>query len=501
MRTYRRTEKDGSAHVNGSPNTHAHIGMGTGARPFALVNKQGQHERLYCVNHAAEQAGLYIGMAVTQARALCRNLTLWPAAPDDDTQFLRHLRRWTQRYTPWASIDGTDGLLLDITGAAHLFGGEMMMLTDIRRRLDAMGLSCRLGLADTRGAAWALAHYHEAIAPVGETETAIEHLPVAALRLEPDMVVALQRLGLRRIADLQATARAPLARRFGPDLLAKLDQAMGFRSEPLSPDADPPYYAASMTLAEPIGLLDDLWRGLDELLSRLCVTLTNQHMGMRAMELVLRRVDKASLTLPLRLAAPMRDKDRILPLFSRQLEMVDSGFGIDQLRLRALQVEPLAMEQMGAEVVPDLNDLITRIGTRIGLNNIQRFTPHDSHWPERSFALAPATSHQGARNWGPQDWGRSPLRPTCLFPPEPIYAHHDGRREPPHEFQWRRDIFTIAKASGPERIAPEWWNSTQSLRDYWYVQTSQGRRLWIFHTPQDKGYAQGSGWFVQGEFA
>ncbi len=489
--------------TNGGPAAQA----GDPSRPLALIGTQGQHERIYCLNAAAEQAGLHIGMAVTQARALCRNLTLWPACPDDDAQFLQKLRRWTQYYTPWASSDGSDGLLLDVTGSDHLFGGEEMMLADIRRRLTAMGLSCRLALADTRGAAWALAHYHEAItlagetdaiAPVGETYAYIQNLPVAALRLDPDMVVALQRLGLRRIADLQTTARAPLARRFGPDLLAKLDQAMGLRPEPMSPDADPPHYAASMTLAEPIGLLDDLTRGLGVLLDRLCAKLASQHMGMRAMELVLRRVDKASLTLPLRLAAPMRDKDWILPLFSRQLDMVDSGFGIDQLRLRAVQVEPLAMEQMGADAVPDLNDLITRIGTRIGLDNIQRFVPYDSHWPERSFALTPATSCGGR---GPSIWRSHYLRPTCLFPPEPLYAHHDGHRGPPAEFQWRRDIFTIAKASGPERIAPEWWNSVQSLRDYWYVQTHQGRRLWIFHAPQDRQYSQASGWYVQGEFA
>lgn len=441
-------------------------------------------------------------MSVTQARALCRNLTLQSASPAEDARFLQNLRRWSQRYTPWAAVDGTDNLLLDITGTPHLFGGEESMLRDMRRRIRKMGLTCRFGLADSRGGAWALAHYHEAIAKAGDNAALLRDLPVAALRLDPAMLVSLQRLGLRHISDLQDAARAPLRRRFGPELLQKLDQMLGLYPEPLSPEKDLPAYAVRKTFAEPIGLLGDLQRALGELLDRLCAILREQLMGMRAMELVLRRVDKASLTLTLRMAAPLRDKERILPLFSRQLEMIDSGFGIDQLRLSALQIEPLAQEQMGSEATPDLSDLITRIGTRIGLDNIHCFTPFDSHWPERSFGFSPAASTLATthgRAWHQRLASNGPQRPTCLFQPEPIYAASPPspapHREPPKEFQWRRDIFTTAKASGPERIAPEWWHSKEAMRDYWHVQTWQGRRLWLFYTPQDPR------WFVHGEFA
>jgi protein ImuB len=470
--------------------------------PFALTLAQGNHDQIYCLNAAAEKSGLHIGMSVTQARALCRNLTLHAASPADDARFMQNLRRWSQRFTPWAAVDGTDNILLDITGTPHLFGGEAAMLTEMRRRLNNMGLSCRMGLADSKGGAWALAHYHEAIAKDGESAKILQHLPVAALRLDAAMVVSLQRLGLRHIGDLQTTARAPLSRRFGPDLLMKLDQTLGLIPEPLCPEKDMPAYAVRMTLAEPIGLLDDLQRGLGELLDRLCAKLSEQMMGMRSMELTLRRVDKASLTLNLQMAAPLRDKNRILPLFSRKLEMIDSGFGIDQLALRALNVEPLAQEQMGSDRAPDLSDLITRLGTRIGIENIRRFAPYDSHWPERSFAFAPAASTAEptpANTWQDERDGKQRRRPTCLFAPEPIYApsmsQNASHREPPKQFQWRRDMFTTADASGPERIAPEWWGSKEALRDYWQVQTQQGRRLWLFHTPQDPR------WYVHGEFA
>ncbi|NDW52795.1 DNA polymerase Y family protein [Aliiroseovarius sp. PrR006] len=462
--------------------------------PFVLTLKQKNSNRIYCLNRAAEHQGLHPGMPYADACAFCPELQSQIAEPEQDHRFLRALCRWATRYCPWVGVDGTDGLVMDVTGSTHLFGGEAPMLGDMRMRLMRSGLSVQIGCADTRGAAWALAHYDEGIAPSGDMLAALTDLPVAGLRIDEDMSIALQRLGLRSIGDLAKAARAPLTRRFGPGLLLRLDQALGAQPEDISPHADPPHYAVRITLPEPIGLLADVMAGTERLLSQLCAKLKAQEMGARKLCLTLRRVDQGQQHVELRLARPLRDAKRILPLFERGLSEIDAGFGIDQLRLEATQVESLPIQQISH--VSDrrqdrLDDLISRLGTRIGLENIHRFLPADSHIPERSFIIAPAAYSEPAGGWNSLN-----PRPLILFPPEPIAA--SGPR-PPARFRWRRMSLTTGRATGPERIAPEWWlgdeNWRSGLRDYWRVETREGRRLWLFHTPQNPS------WFVQGEFA
>ena len=462
--------------------------------PFALTLRQANAERLYCLNPEAERQGLHRGMPFADARAFCPALQSRPADPARDARFLHVLRRWATRYCPWVGIEGDDGLVLDITGSAHLFGGEPMMLSDMRQRLNRAGLTARIGLGDTRGAAWALARFGEGRAETGQPLDTLSGLPVTALRLDGRTVTALQRLGLRTISDLEGAARAPLARRFGPDLLLRLDQALGRQPEQVTPLKEPPHYAARISLPDPIGLFDDVMAGTSRLLDRLCAGLKARETGARVLRLTLRRVDQEALTVELRLAGPLRDAARILPLFERGVGEIDAGYGIDQMRLEATQVEPLPVHQishMSSGRADRLNDLISRIGTRIGLENVQRFLPADSHIPERGFIIAAAAC---SKPGGP--WVALRPRPVRLFPPDPIAG--TGPR-PPERFRWRRISLTTARATGPERIAPEWWlpdeNWRSGLRDYWHVETRQGRRLWLFYTPQNPG------WFVQGEFA
>ncbi|WP_299950506.1 DNA polymerase Y family protein [uncultured Ruegeria sp.] len=461
--------------------------------PFVLTLKQNNANRVYCLNSQAQRQGLDRGMPYSDARAFCPDLQSHPADPHGDQRFLHALRRWATRYCPWVGLEGEDGLVLDITGSAHLAGGEEAMLTDMRRRLARAGLAVQIGLAPTRGAAWALAHYGEGVA-AADTLKAIRALPVAALRLDEDTSVALQRLGLRRIGELAQTPRAPLTRRFGPEVLMRLDQALGNQPEQITPLADPPHYGVRMTLPEPIGLLSDMMAGAERLLLRLCDKLKAQEVGARKLCMTLRRVDQDHQQVELRLARPLRDPHRILPLFERGLAEVDAGFGVDQLRLEATQVEPLPVRQISRVASRDkdqLDDLITRIGTRIGLEQVHRLLPAQSHIPERSFIISPAAYSDPAGGW----CALRP-RPLQLFPPEPIAG---SGPHPPRRFRWRRMSLTTGRSTGPERICPEWWledeNWRTGLRDYWQVETRQGRRLWLFHTPQNPG------WFVHGEFA
>lgn len=435
--------------------------------------------------------GLYRGMGFSDARAFCRDLQSRSADLKADQHFLHTLARWAKRYCPWVGLEGSDGLALNITGSAHLFGGENTMLDDMRLRLARSGIGARLGLADTRGAAWAIAHFSKDCI---STPPRLAALPIAALRLEEKTCTALQRLGLRSISDLIALPRATVSRRFGPDVLLRLDQALGERPEEISPLPDAAHYGVQITLPEPIGLKSDMMAGTERLLERLCAKLKSNEKGARILQLTLRRVDQGSQQVELRLARPLRDAARILPLFERGVDNVDAGFGIDQLRLAAIQIEALPARQIShTRSAHDgrLDDLITRIGVRIGLENVQRFLPADSHIPERSFIISPAaySSPEGS-------WASLRPRPLRLFPPEQIAGHGP---HPPTRFHWRRMPLSTGQATGPERIAPEWWladdNWRSGMRDYWKVDTKQGRRLWLFYTPQNPG------WFVQGEFA
>ncbi len=460
--------------------------------PFALVHRAGNADHLHCLNDAAEHAGLARGMSVTDARMLCPALVTADADLAAERRGLGQLVRWAGRYGPKVGRDGIDGLVADISGVAHLFGGEQSLLADLLDRLAALGLLAHAGIADTRGAAFALSRSGGGISPAGRTEQAIAGLPPRVLRIDHATTQTLGRLGIDTIGELANLPRPALSRRFGPCVLLRLDQALGRVAEPVVPDRPLPVFAVRLSLPEPIGLVTDVLAGVERILPRLCATLRHAGVAARTLTLTLRRVDRESATVELRLARPMVNAARILPLFRHGVEQVDAGFGIEQLRIEATVTEPAPPEQTGnfaAEA--SLEDLVTRLGTRLGLEAIERFQPVDTHIPERSFVRVPF-----AFSTTPQDWPARPDRPLILFAPEPI--GHAGSH-PPAGFSWRRMTFTTGRATGPERIAPEWWEDDpawgRGTRDYWKIDTLEGRRLWLFHTPVAPA------WFVQGEFA
>ncbi|MDR5653197.1 DNA polymerase Y family protein [Ruixingdingia sedimenti] len=463
--------------------------------PFALTLRSGNADHLHCLTPAAAAEGLARGMALAEARAICPALATRPADLAQEAAALAALRRWAGRYGPLVAAEGSDGLIADITGVAHLFGGEAALRDDLHARLDRMGLAAASAIAGSRGAAHALARHGGGIIAAGALAAGLAPLPVAALRIDHDTAEALCRLGLPRIGDLIPLPRAPLTRRFGAGLALRLDQALGRQDEPLSPEPEPPHFGARLTLPEPIGRQEDVMAGLDRLLDRLCARLAEHHRGARRLALELRRVDHATARVEIGLARPLRDPARIAALFAKGVEEVEAGFGIDALRLTAPVTEPLPPEQTGPRSAPAagqdaLADLISRLGNRLGFDRVQRLAPAESLIPERSFLITPAAHTVPATAAPP-----GPPRPAILFPPEPAL---DAAGHPPRAFRWRRQPFTTRRATGPERIAPEWWLDDPAwrsgLRDYWRIDTQEGPRLWLFHTPQAPG------WHVQGEF-
>jgi len=522
--------------------------------PFAVVRDTGQMQVLASLSRTAEAAGLRVGQPLRDAHAVCATLVTRLQNPQAEAGFLHTLVRWAGRYSPWVAAEAPDTLLLDITGCAHLFGGEAALLEQVVQDAAALGLSARCGLADTVGAAWALARYagvapgharsgdaidQEAratrsraakrrhwerggvapaagirtaevarIAPPGRAHGLLAPLPVAALRLEPGQAEDLARLGLRHVGDLLGQPRAPLARRFGRGLVLRLDQAIGAVPEPVSPATTSPRFVTRLTLPEPIGLTGDMLAALDRLLPRLCARLRDKGRGARRVRLQAWRVDDTMQWIEAGLARAADTPERIRPLLTHRIDEIDAGFGIDMLRLEAVGTEPLHPRQEAGPLPPadavraradrqaELDDLIGRIGGRLGMEAITRRHPVSSHIPEKSAQVLAAAWSEPAESWP----APPAPRPLMIWRPEPVIAPDSPRLA--GEFRWRGRTHRLAHARGPERIAPEWWLDDpewrSGVRDYWQVITGAGETLWLFYA---HGAAQSSGWFCQGRFA
>jgi protein ImuB len=299
------------------------------------------------VSAEAARLGLHAGQKATDAMALVPELTTADADPEADAEALTALIDWCVRFSPAVAADAPDGLFLDISGVSHLWGGEAELMGDFRDRLTANGLAFRLAIADTPGAAWALAHYGRdgTIAPPGGQAELLKPLPPAALRLDPDAAAQIARLGLRRLEQILGLPRAPFGRRFGAAALDRLDQALGRSAEALAFRRPPTPWMARLAFFEPISAPEDMARVTTDVTARLCARLDAEGHGARRFEIAFHRVDGQALPLTVGLALPGRDAKRIARLFHPKLETVDPGFGIECVTICAYEVEPVSGRQ------------------------------------------------------------------------------------------------------------------------------------------------------------
>ena len=416
---------------------------------------------------------------------------------------------WAQRWSP-SIARVVDGLLLDATGTAHLFGGEDAWLDAIMRAFAKLGLAARIGMADTIGAAWAAARYGRTdatrIAP-GQTREALADYPPAALRLSADTLADFDRLGLRRIADLDALARKTdprrgLDARFGPEPLRRLRQAFGEIDEPLDPDIPIPAMRAHLSFAEPVSSPEDLARIVDKLAHELCAKLETAELGLRRARLLCTRADGTAARLALGTSRPMRDAKALIRLFAEYLPKLDPGFGIDAAMLDAEIAAPLSLRQSAIALPdgdPDLGDLaplVDRLINRLGAANVVRLAAYESHIPERAQMRVPALSPLPAELRA----ARPPANPRplrLLAWPEPIETLAELPDGPPRRFRWRKRLHDVVRAEGPERIEPEWWRAPAPSRDYFAIDDRDGHRFWVYR----EGAAGGLRWFLHGLFA
>jgi protein ImuB len=478
-------------------------------QPLATATTGGVR-RLLAVNPAARSAGLRSGMVVADAQAILPDLRLVAADPLAERALLDHLADWCLCYTPWSAADDWrespgdgGGLWLDISGCAHLWGGEEALLGDLLSRLRRQGFSARAAVADTPGAAWAWARFGDAekpCLPSGGQRQILAGLPVPALRLLPATVAGLARLGLKVIGDLDALPRAGLTARFGPAITHRLDQAFGRQSEPIVPRQPPVAHRLHRAFAEPIGRTSDVAAAIRQMLARLCADLEAQRLGLRRLEVTAFRLDASAQHLLVGTSRPCRDPRHLFRLLSEPLERFDAGFGIEMLRLSAFEVAMLAAKQSTLDGAPAAEEgealvqMLDRLGNRLGFDRVHRFAMHPSHLPERAVRrLAPnAVATEDA--W-PAD--RRPLR--LLARPETVEAVAPLPDAPPLLFRWRRQIHRIAHAEGPERLSAEWWREQQPDRDYYRVEDEAGRRFWLYREGAYGG-AVAPRWYLHGIF-
>lgn len=471
--------------------------------PLAAILAERGRLGVAAVNRAAEEAGVRPGMSLADARAIEPGLAVFDAVPESDARLLERIAGWCTRYTPWTTPDGPDGVALDITGCAHLFGGEKAMAADLTARLGAAGFESRVAVADTPAAAWALARFGG-----GKSFPDLSPLPVAALRLPPATVDGLAAMGLRRIGDLQAIPRATLAARFGPELLLRLDQAYGRLDEPLSPRLPVPPHSVRLALPEPVTTAEAIAEALRRLLTALCAGLERSGEGARRLLLELHRVDRRLEDAPQRLAVgtsrPVRRPDALMRLFAQTLDRVEPGPGLELMVLSATEAGPLAAAQAaldgasdgGADGQPELGELVDRLGNRLGERAVLRLVPRQSWLPERSVAPAPAFADALGGSLWPADRPR-PVR--LLAPPEPIEAMAPVPDDPPVMFRWRGVQHRVRLADGPERIEAEWWRRDGKPRDYYRVEDEAGQRFWVFRQGLYRPGATAL-WFLHGFF-
>lgn len=479
----------------------------SGPVPLVLALDTGRRQVVHAACPVAMALGLTPGTPIAQARALVPELEILPADLEAEATILDRMAVHAVRHwTPAAAVSGPDGLWLDVTGATHLFGGEERFCRRVHAFLGRLGLTARIALADTPGAAHALARHGRAqivIVPPGRTVEAIAPLPVEALRFAPDALNACRRFGIGRISDLLPMPPGPLTRRLGQAAVERLDQAIGRVAEPIDPKVVEETPRVRRRLLEPIGTPEAIAQVITDVVADLVGLLRECGLGARSVDLALLRVDGTEQRISIGTAKATRDPRHISRLLVLRLEQIDPGMGIEEARLAAPRTEPLGAETLatmlaGDGATPDLSEMVDQIAGRVGRSATFRTAMAESDVPERGVRrVGPLEETLGWPAW------RRPAR--LLRRPEPLHSVVALLPDhPPRRFGWRGSMHDVVAGDGPERIHGEWWvrdGEVWAVRDYYRVEDREGRRFWVFR--RGDGVDSDTGdltWWMHGAF-
>jgi protein ImuB len=501
----------------------ARKGGGNNSAPCIVVAKQNNALQISALDDAAAGLGLSIGLPLANARAICPQLTVFDADEAADAQALNDIAGWCDRFTPLVALDAPHGLFLDITGCAHLFGGEAALMAIVCDALTRHGFAVSSAIAGTSICARTMTrHVSGQVIPDGEEAEAVKSLPVSALGADEAITRGLRRAGLKTIGDVASRARHEITARFGAGFTVLLEQALGQGDAPISPRKPLPDYIVEKRFAEPVATEDVISATLSRLAQMLVMAMDRQGKGARRLEASFFRTDGAVRVIMVDTGKPVTRADMIDRLFRERLDALndplDPGFGFDLIRLSAGRTEIVVQQQRDLDANVHDNDelaaLIDRIAARIGGRRVVVHLPQDTHIPERAVLAAPAQHHLAAAAqaaWPLRVEGEPPLRPLRLFArPEAIKVIAEVPDGPPAWFQWRRATHTVKRVEGPERVAMEWWRSETAMltRDYFRVEDESGLRFWLYRDGlydreivQREGETVQPNWFVHGLFA
>lgn len=475
--------------------------------PFAVVWTEKGHLYIAGANDAARQAGIEPGMRVADARALLPSLAIVLHDPEADEALKQKIVEWCDRFSPLVAHDGADGIVLDITGCAHLWGGEAPLLETVQKELRTRKFHVRAAIADTPAAAWALARFSkQSIVTKEELADAVDPLPVQALRIPEEIATELKRVGLTTIGFMRRVPRNSIATRYGPAVLMRLDQVFGQTEAPITPYRAPLPYRAGKIFAEPIGTTAAVERVVLQLLTLLCTRMEKEHRGACRFELACHRVDGSVAHLQVRTSKPGRSITHLMRLFSEKMGELDAGFGIEIIMLSAADVDTAAPVQMALpncgenpEEDKSLTELLDRMGLKLGFEHVCRFQIRESLIPEHSTEWVPVTDHHSS----PVQWPEHRVRPVRFIdPPVPIEIGEIIPGKWPVQIRIGSQIHRIVRAEGPERLTPEWWREQASRwasRDYYRIESELGIRLWIFR--ETRRNEAGERWFLHGQLS
>lgn len=473
---------------------------------MVVIFRSGSRRTVCAADDAARKLGLRIGMPASKAQALVAGLAMYDADPVGDLAALDKMALWMLRqYSPVVAVDGTDGIVIDTEGADHLQGGEELMVSGMVNRLRGVGVVARAAVADSWGAAHAIARFTSSewtVVPVSETGKSVLGLPIVCLRLSPETVNSLRVLGIDTVGQLSAMPRAPLTLRFGPEVGRRLDQLFGRAAEPIDPIRCPEIVEVSRPFAEPIGAAETIAKYVGRLVVQLCSELETGGLGVRRCDLIVHRVDNTIQAIRAGLAKPVRDDKRLTRLLTDRIEKIDPGFGIEKLSLVATWAESLVERQQSSslieETVVDVTPLVDILGNRG--HRIYRMTPVASDVPERSFQRVGPMSEEKGVDW-PSKWPRPSRLLAC---PEEIEVLAVLPDSPPRTMTWRGKRRRIVRGDGPERVFGEWWlrdAEFHAVRDYYVIEDDSGERFWVYRAGDGVDTTTGSHrWFIHGIF-
>jgi len=474
-------------------------------RPVIIRCRQHGRVIISAANTAAKKQGIFCGMTEADAKAIVPGLQAFDEIPGKEAQLLNAIGEWCIRFTPTVAVDMPDGLILDMSGCAHLWGGEEAYLKDLHTRLHNRGYDTCIAIADTIGVAWAMARFGgngSIIAPQQHT-AALLQLPPQALRLEEAVLERLRKVGFRRIAQFAGIKRAALRRRFGDILLQRMDEATGVILETINPLQPIAAYEERLACLEPIRTATGISIAIQKLLYQLCTRLHNEGKGLRYAVLRCYRVDHQIISTEIGTHRSSVNTDHLFKLFELKIPLLAPGLGIELFILEATIVEdmPPAQEALwrittGNMESAEVAELIDRITGKISGAGISRYLPQEHYWPERAIKATRSLQEKPGT-----EWRCDRPRPTQLLAnPEPIQVTVPVPDYPPMLFIYKSQLHNIKKADGPERIEREWWLEDGELRDYYTVEDEHGQRYWLFRSGAYSGNRT-SEWFIHGFFA